>query len=119
VGVTADSAPDRLTMARAMPPDLVIHRENRPFTLYLELYDLPEQDGVAEYGIEYAFEPVQEGSRVTFAFGRRAVAGPTVVERLSILPDQIRPGRYRVTVTVRDRVLGLRAHARSVTVTLR
>jgi hypothetical protein len=106
-------------MARAMPADLVIHRGARPVTLYLELYDLPERDGVAEYGIEYAFEPVNDGGRVTFAFGRRVVAGPTVVERLAIQPDQIRPGRYRVTVTVRDRVLGLQARAASVTVTLR
>jgi hypothetical protein len=119
VGVSPDTAPDRLTMARAMPADLVIRRADRPLTLYLEVYDLPDRDRVAEYGIEYAFEPVDGGTRVMFAFGRQAAAASTIVERLTVQPDQLRPGRYRLTVTVRDRVLGLRARAASVTVTLR
>jgi hypothetical protein len=106
-------------MARAMPPDLVIRRNGQPLTLYLELYDLPDRDGTAEYGIEYAFEPLERGARVTFAFGRQTEAGSTIVERLKIQPEQLRPGRYRITVTIRDRVLGLRARAASVTVTLR
>lgn len=119
VGVTADTAPDRLAMARAMPPDLVIHREGRPLTLYLELYDLPDRDGVAEYAVEYAFEPVDGGARIMFAFGRARPAAPVVIERLVVQPGQIRPGAYRLTVTARDRVLGLKARAASVTVVLR
>jgi hypothetical protein len=119
VGVTADTAPDRLAMARAMPADLVIRREGRPLTLYLELYDLPDRDGMTEYGVEYAFEPVDGGARVMFAFGRQVPAAPTIAERLRVQPQQLRPGVYRITATVRDRVLGLRARAASVTVTLR
>jgi len=118
VGVTADTAPDRLAMARAMPPDLVIRREGRPLALYLELYDLPDRDGVAEYAVEYAFDPVGSGNRVTFAFARAAPAAAVIVERLAVQPAQIRPGTYRITVTVRDRILGLRARAASVTVAL-
>jgi hypothetical protein len=119
VGVAADTAPNRLAMARAMPPDLVIRRDGRPLTLYLELYDLPDRDGVAEYAVEYAFEPLGSGNRVTFAFARAAPAAAVMVERLAVQPAQIRPGTYRITVTVRDRTLGLRARAASVTVTLR
>jgi hypothetical protein len=118
-GVTSDSAPDRAAMTRAMPPDLVIRREGRPVTLYLELYDLPDKDGAAEYDIEYAFDPVGRGNRVTFAFARSRPAAPVLIERLQVQPPEIRPGAYRVTVTVRDRLLGLRARAVSVLVTLR
>jgi GWxTD domain-containing protein len=119
VGLTADSAPDRLAMARAMPPDLVIRRGDRPLALYFELYDLPDRDGVADYSLEYAFEPVNGGSRTTFAFARTAPAAPVIVERLLVQPGQVPPGTYRISVTVRDRVLGLRARARATTVTLR
>ena len=119
VGVTADTAPDRLAMARVMPPDLVIRREGHPLALYLELYDLPDRDGVAEYSVEYAFDPVGSGNRVTFAFARATPAAGVIVERLAVQPAEIRPGTYRITVTVRDRLLGLRARAASVTVSLR
>jgi hypothetical protein len=119
VGVTADSAPDRLAMAHAMPSDLTIRRAGRPLTLYLELYDMPDRNGVARYGIEYAFESVDGGARVTFAYERETPAAPAIAERLVVQPQQLRAGTYRVTVAVRDRVLGLRTRTASVTVALR
>jgi GWxTD domain-containing protein len=119
VGVTADTAPGRLAMARAMPADLVIRRDGRPLALYFELYDLPDREGLSDFLLEYAFEPVEGGSRVSFAFARVVPAAPTVVERLLVQPGQVRPGTYRVSVTVRDRVLGLRTRVQPTTVTLR
>jgi GWxTD domain-containing protein len=119
IGLTADTAPDRMAMARAMPPDLAIRREGRPLAIYFELYDLPDRDGVADYRLEYAFQPVEGGSRVSFAFVRTAPAAPTIVERLLVQPGQVPPGTYRISVTVHDRVLGLRTRVRAATVTLR
>ena len=119
VAVVDDSAPDRMIMARAMPASLTIERHGRPVTLYAELYDLPDQRGTAEYDVVYTFEPVGRGSRVSFSFSRTVPAATTVFERLLVQPGQVPPGRYRVTLAVRDRILGLRTGAVSLDVTLR
>jgi tetratricopeptide (TPR) repeat protein len=119
LAVTRDTAPGRLAMARAMPADLVIERRGRPLTLYTEVYDLPDRRGMADYDVVYTFEPVGRGSRVTFAFSRTVPATTTVIERLVVQPGQVPPGRYRVTLAVRDRVFGLRGQAVSLEVTLR
>jgi tetratricopeptide (TPR) repeat protein len=119
VAVVADSVPDRMTMARAMPASLVIERRGRPLTLYAELYDLPDRRGTAEYDVVYTFEPVGRGSPVSFSFSRTVPATSTTLERLVVQPGQVPPGRYRVTLAVRDRILGLRAGAVSLDVTLR
>lgn len=118
-GVTGDPAPDRLAMARAMPADRVLDRRGRPIALYAELYDLPDRDGVARYEVEYAFEPVRGGSRVTFTFPRVVPAAPVIAERLVVQPGEVTSGVYRVTLTVRDRALGLRTRSRSLEITLR
>ncbi len=119
VAVVGDSAPDRMTMARAMPASLAIERHGRPVTLYAELYDLPDRRGTAEYDVVYTFEPVGRGARVSFSFSRTVLATTTVFERLIVQPGQVPPGRYRVTLAVRDRLLGLRTGAVSLDVTLR
>jgi tetratricopeptide (TPR) repeat protein len=119
VAVASDTAPDRIAMARAMPASLVIERNGQPLTLYAELYDLPDRRGAAEYDVVYTFEPVGRGSAVSFAFSRTVPATTTVVERLIVQPGQVSPGRYRVALSVRDRVLGLRAGTVSLDVTLR
>lgn len=118
-GVTTDTAPDRLAMARAMPADRTIHLAGRPLTLYAEVYDLPAQDGFSRYEVEYAFAPVDGGSPVTFAFARVVPAASTVVERVIVQPGQVAPGTYYLSLRVRDRVLGLRTAARALTLTLR
>jgi hypothetical protein len=119
VALVDDSAPSRMTMARAMPASLVIERHGRPVTLYAELYDLPDRGGMAEYDVTYTFEPVGRGSAVSFSFSRTVPAATTVIERLVVQPGQVSPGRYRVALAVRDRLLGLRTGAVSLDVTLR
>jgi len=56
---------------------------------------------------------------VTFAFPRVRAAEPVVVERLTVQPGLVPPGRYRVTLVVRDRILGLTARAAALDVELR
>jgi hypothetical protein len=111
VGVTPDTAPDRRAMARLMPADRVIVRDGQPLTLYAEVYDLPDQRGMARYDVTYAFEPLGQERRVTFSFPRTQVAEPAVVERLVVQPGLVPPGRYRLTLLVRDRILGLTSRA--------
>jgi GWxTD domain-containing protein len=118
-GLVTDTAPDRLTMARAMPADRLLRLDGHPLTLYAELYDLPTRDGWAAYEVEYAFEPVGRGARVTFAFVRVVPGATTVAERLVVQPGHIEPGIYRVTLTARDRVLGLVTPPIALTITLR
>ncbi len=117
--VTSERTPDRATMARHMPADLVLRRAGRPLTLFAEVYDLPDDDGVARYEAHYTFEPVDGGASVTFAFPRTVQAGAVVTERLVVEPGHVPPGAYRVTLRVRDRVLGLSAPAVTLTITLR
>ena len=119
MAVTEDSAPDRTTMARRMPADRVIVREGAPVTLYAEVYDLPDERGMARYDVTYAFDPLGQERRVTLSFPRVQAARPVVIERLTVQPGLVPPGRYRVTLLVRDRVLGLTARAVALDVDLR
>jgi len=118
-GVTTDSAPDRRAMARLMPADRVLVRAGRPLTLYAEVYDLPDDRGTARYDVTYAFEPLGRERRVTFSFPRTVVSRPMIVERLVVQPGLVPPGRYRITMLVRDRVLGLTSRAVALDVELR
>lgn len=119
MAVTSDSAPDRAAMTRLMPADRVIARNGAPVTLYAEVYDLPDERGMARYEVTYAFDPLGHDRRVTFAFPRVRAAEPVVVERLTVQPGLVPPGRYRVTLVVRDRILGLTARAAALDVELR
>ncbi|MDH3495297.1 MAG: GWxTD domain-containing protein [Gemmatimonadota bacterium] len=117
--VTSEPTPDRQAMARHMPADVVLRRGGRPLTLFAEVYDLPDADGVARYEAHYTFEPVGGGPSVTFAFPRTVPAGVVVIERLLVEPGQVPPGAYRITLRVRDHVLGLTAPAVTLLITLR
>lgn len=117
--VTADSAPDRATMARLMPADRVIVRHGEPLTLYAEIYDLPDDRGMARYDVTYAFDPLGGEPRVTFSFPRTRPAQSTLVERLVVQPGLVAPGQYRLTLFVRDRILGLTSRAMALDVELR
>jgi hypothetical protein len=119
MAVTDDSAPGRAAMARAMPADRVIVRIGAPVTLYSEVYDLPDERGMARYDVTYAFDPLGKERRVTFSFPRVRAAQPVMVERLTVQPGLVSPGRYRVTFAVRDRILGLTARAVALDVDLR
>jgi hypothetical protein len=119
MAVTPDSAPDRGAMAHRMPADRVIVRDGAPVTLYAEVYDLPDDRGMARYEVTYTFDPLGRERRVTLAFPRVRPAAPAVIERLTVQPGLVPPGRYRVTLAVRDRVLGLTARAVALDVDLR
>jgi hypothetical protein len=106
-------------MARLMPADRVIVREGAPVTLYAEVYDLPDERGMARYDVTYAFDPLGQERRVTLSFPRVQAARPVVIERLTVQPGLVPPGRYRVTLLVRDRILGLTARAVALDVDLR
>jgi tetratricopeptide (TPR) repeat protein len=116
--VTSDTAPDRMTMARRMPADRRFALSGRPLTLYAEVYDLPDRDGMADYQVDYTFAPVTAGSGVTFSFTRVVPSATRVIERLVVQPGEVPAGRYRVTLTVKDRVLGLRARSVILDLTL-
>jgi tetratricopeptide (TPR) repeat protein len=118
-GITPDSAPDRHAMASLMPADRVLVRAGRPITLYAEVYDLPTERGIARYDVTYAFEPRDGGSRVTFTFPRTRAATTTVIERLVVQPGLVPPGRYRLTLSVRDRILGVTSRGVALDLTLR
>jgi len=47
------------------------------------------------------------------------VSRPVIVERLVVQPGLVPPGQYRITMLVRDRVLGLTSRAVAVDVELR
>lgn len=118
-GVTTDSAPDRHAMAALMPADRAITRHGRPLALYAEIYDLPTEQGIARYDVTYAFEPRDGGSRVTFTFPRTHAAGAVVVERLVVQPGLVPPGAYRLTLSVRDRIVGITSRGVALDLTLR
>jgi hypothetical protein len=118
-GVTTDSAPDRRAMASLMPADRVIVRDGQPLTLYAEVYDLPTERGIVQYDVTYAFEPRGRGSRVTFTFPRTHATAATVIERLVVQPGLVPPGEYRLTLSVRDRMLGITSRGVALDLTLR
>jgi tetratricopeptide (TPR) repeat protein len=118
-GITADSAPDRRAMASLMPADRVIVRAGRPLTLYAEVYDLPDDRGIARYEVTYVFEPRGGGDRVSFSVPRTSPAGPTVIERLVVQPGLVPPGDYRLTLSVRDQLLGVTSRGVALDLTLR
>ncbi|NIM48915.1 MAG: tetratricopeptide repeat protein [Gemmatimonadales bacterium] len=105
-GVTADTAFGRDDIAAAMPGDLRLPAGS-PLALYAEIYDLPANaDGMATYEVRYAFEPVGRGRAVALSFVRQVRAAPSVAERIVVQPGDVPPGRYRIVVTVRDRIIG-------------
>jgi len=118
-GITTDSAPDRRTMAALMPADRVIVRAGRPLTLYAEVYDLPEERGITRYDVTYVFEPRRGGDRVSFTFPRTRPAETTLIERLVVQPGLVPAGDYRLTLSIRDRLLGITSRGVALDLTLR
>lgn len=119
MAVTPDSAPDRAAMARSMPADRILVRAGAPVTLYAELYDLPAERGMVRYDVTYVFDPADRERRVTLSFPRVRAAAPVLIERLTVQPGIVPPGRYRVTLAVHDRIFGLTARAVALDVELR
>lgn len=93
---------DRNHMAALMPATLTF-RSDSAFTLYAEIYYLsPNERGMLEYAVDYAFIPGDGGDTVTFSFEKTSSATGVVVDRLVIQPGRVRPGVYRVVFRVRD-----------------
>jgi hypothetical protein len=117
---------DRDAALGGMPTRLV-YRAGTPLSAYVEVYGLtPDRDGRSHYRVRYTFAPhrrsplrVFGGARpVVFEFDRdvRGRGGP---ERLVITPDQLPPGRYRVTVDVTDLLRNVKSEAAALEVTIR
>ncbi len=103
----------------AMPADLTFP-VTTPLALYAEIYNLPAtQNGISEFEVEYRFEPIDRGQPVVIAFDRRTLSRPTVVEQLVLEPARVPPGRYRIVLTVRDRLFGVEAQTSRVDLRLR
>lgn len=113
------AAASRDATARAMPPALEFPVD-APLALYAEIYGLQvNRDGVSVYEVEYRFEPLDGGDPVSFVFQRRGSANPTTVERITLSPGRVPSGRYRIVLSVRDRVDPALAQTSRIDVELR
>jgi tetratricopeptide (TPR) repeat protein len=110
---------ERSQMAHAMPADLDLP-VGVPLSLYAEIYGLEAgRDRLAVYEVEYRFEPLDGGDPVTLVFQRSTRWEPAIVERIVVEPGRVPPGRYRIVLTVRDRVDPAVAETSRIDVTLR
>jgi tetratricopeptide (TPR) repeat protein len=115
----ADTGFSREDAARAMPGTRRLPA-GEPLALYTEIYDLPaDGGGMAHYEVEYVFVPQPDGDDIRVAFQRRTAAEPVIQERVVFAPGEVPRGRYRIVVTVRDRVVKREAHSTLVDVQLR
>jgi tetratricopeptide (TPR) repeat protein len=106
IGALSDTGFTRDDAARALPGTRRLPA-GAPLALYSEIYGLPTDSlGLAAYEVEYAFVPVGAGQAVRVAFERQARATPTVVERVVLAPGEVPRGKYLITMTVRQRVVG-------------
>ncbi|MDH3456925.1 MAG: hypothetical protein OER90_08790 [Gemmatimonadota bacterium] len=104
IGVTADTAFDRDEVARNMPGDRRFPAGS-PLAVYAEIYGLSvDRVRMSHFTVQYAFEPVDGRQLFSLSF-ERSVAGADVVrERVTVQPDRLPPGRYRLRLTVQDAV---------------
>ena len=76
-----------------------------PLALYSEIYGLSANtDGMSYYGVTYAFEPEGGGRLISLSFDRVVEASEVVTERVTVQPEDLPPGRYRVRLTIEDQV---------------
>jgi len=120
IGVAADdSAFGRDEVARAMPGDGRLPRDTA-LALYAEIYGLSiDRAGRSLYEVEYRFEPVGGGRAVSLSFDRSVMGGAVVPERILVQPGRIPAGRFRVHLTVRDKVRRRIAQSTYIAVELR
>ncbi|HEY3280142.1 MAG TPA: GWxTD domain-containing protein [Gemmatimonadales bacterium] len=117
---------DRDAALRGMPADLA-YPAGSPLSTYVEVYGLTaDQGGRSQYRVRYTFAPVQSavgrlfgGARpVVFEFDRE-IRGGSALERLVITPDELPPGRYRVTVGVTDLRRNVKSESTALEVIIR
>ena len=104
IGISEDSAYGRNDVARTMPANRQ-YPAGTPLALYTEIYGLSaNEDGMSYYGVTYAFEPDRGGRLFSLSFDRVIQASEIVPERVTVQPDELPPGRYRVRLTIEDQV---------------
>jgi hypothetical protein len=101
---SADTGLGREEIARAMPGDKVFPA-GHPLALYAEIYGLSrDRSGTSRFQVQYTFEPEDGDQPISLWFDRTVPAAAVVPEQVILQPDQIGPGRYRLRLTVIDRV---------------
>ncbi len=119
VGMLPDTGFTRDDVARSMPADLTFP-QGVPLSLFAEIYDLPaDRQGRSVYEVRYTFEPEDGGAPISFAFDRTTLGARTTIERIVLQPDRVPPGRYRLSLGVRDRVTGRRGRSTNVRIEIR
>ena len=122
-----DPADRDAVFARAVP-DLELSA-GEPFTLYLEIYGLRIEEGVARYRVEYEFSPRQgalgrllrrrEPIVLRYERSQEAAPGERIVHGVEIEPGRLPPGAYDVTVRVTDVVSGVQTAAGELRIEVR
>lgn len=119
--------PGREAALDAMPATLV-YPAGTPLSAYVEVYGLtPGPDGRSQYRVRYSFAPVRSAPRrllggggpVVFEFDREVEGVGSAAERLVITPDELPPGRYRVTVAVTDLRRNVKSESVALEITIR
>jgi hypothetical protein len=101
---------------------------DKPFLVYLEVYGLASEDGLHRYEVTYQFE--QERGWLARLFGgkRRIALGfdrvaplrtdGLTIEAVRMDAAELEPGRYTLSVRVRDLVSGGQGNSRAVAIRL-
>jgi tetratricopeptide (TPR) repeat protein len=101
---SADTGLGREEIARRMPGDKVFPA-GTPLALYAEIYGLSrDRAGTSRYQVQYTFESEHGAEPISLWFDRVVRSDPVIRERITLQPEQIGPGRYRLRLTVVDRV---------------
>ena len=109
-----------------MPVDLD-YPAGTPLASYVEIYGLtPDRNGRSHYNVRYSFEPVRSlvgklfssARKVVFEFDRETESS-MAFERLVIEPDRLPAGRYRVTVSVTDRIRNVKSESVALEIEIR
>ena len=109
-----------------MPVDLD-YPAGTPLASYVEIYGLtPDRNGRSHYHVRYSFEPVRSlvgrlfssARKVEFEFDRETESS-MAFERLVIEPDRLPAGRYRVTVSVTDRIRNVKSESVALEIEIR
>lgn len=122
------AAPEREASLRAMPADLTFDA-GAALAAYTEIYGLTRADlqGRVRYRARYTFAPerslvgrvLRGDDPVSFEFERTAGPEAVVIERLSLEPGRVPPGRYRVTLAVTDVARNVKSESVAIVVTIR
>ncbi|UCF18526.1 MAG: GWxTD domain-containing protein [Gemmatimonadota bacterium] len=118
---------DREEAAAAAIPSLSL-RHDRPFAIYAEAYGLAVEGGVHRFLVTYELKRQRGwlarllggGKRIALQFERviQAREGGVTVEALRVNAGDVAPGRYSLSVQVRDLVAGRVSVSRTIEIEL-